>query len=120
MNVATDEGFIAYLVLVRLDKGADLRDRIEESAAALRDTLAEIGEVLPAMTSYDGSAAAYLVAAPPDLQPWQVTEQLQSPRSKRASPLQTLDKVLVLSIGLGVAHRMERVNDWLRDHDSLA
>ena len=120
MTTTSDEGFIAYLVLVRFDKGDDLRDRVEESHPILHDALKEIGNVEPVTLSYDGSIAAYLLSAPSDLQPWHVTEQLQSPRSKRGSPLKTLDKVLVLSIGLGVAHRMERVNDWLRNHDSLA
>ena len=120
MSTAPDEGFIAYLVLVRFDKGDDLRDRVEESLPILHDALKEIGNAEPAMSSYDGSTAVFLLSAPADLQPWQVTEQLQFPKSKRVSPLKTLDKVLVLSIGLGVAHRMERVNDWLRDHDSLA
>ncbi len=116
----SDEGFIAYLVLVRFDKGDDLRDRISESLAALDDALKEIGDVEPVTSSYDGSAVAYMLATTTDIQPWQITEQLQSPRSRRSSPLKTLDKVLVISIGLGVALRMERVNEWLRTHDSLA
>jgi hypothetical protein len=105
---------------VRFDKGEDLRDRVHESLPVLQNALSEIGEVEPVMSSYDGSAVAYLLSAPDDFQPWQVTEQLQSPKSRRGSPLKTLDKVLVLSIGLGLAHRMERVTDWLRNHDSLA
>ncbi len=116
----TDEGFIAYLVVVRFDKGDDLRDRVEESSPVLHDALKEIGGVEPVLSSYDGSTSVYLLSAPPDLQPWQVTEQLHSPKSRRPSPLKTLDKVLVLSLGIGVAHRLERVTDWLRTHDSLA
>ena len=116
----SDDGFIAYLVLVRFDKGDDLRDRISESLAALQDALKEIGEIEPVTSSYDGSAVAYLLSTAPDFQAWQVTEQLQAPKSRRGSPLKTLDKVLVISIGVGIAHRMERVNDWLQAHESLA
>jgi hypothetical protein len=35
------------------------------------------------------------------------------------SPLKTLDKVLVVSIELGLATRMERVTDWLNDNGIL-
>ena len=63
--------------------------------------------------------AAYLLAAPPDVQPWRVIEQLQSPKSRRGSPLKTLDKVLVVSIELGLATRMERVTDWLNGNGIL-
>jgi len=116
----SDEGFIAYLVLVRFDKGDDLRDRVSESLTALQDVLKEIGDVVPVMSSYDGSAVAYMLSTTPELQPWQITEQLQTPKSRRGSPLKTLDKVLVISIGLGIAQRMDHINDWLQTHDSLA
>jgi hypothetical protein len=116
----SDEEFIAYLVLVRFDKGDDLRDRVSESLSALQDVLKEIGDVTPVLSSYDGSAVAYMLSTAADLQPWQITEQLQTPKSRRASPLKTLDKILVLSIGLGIAQRMDHINDWLRTHDSLA
>jgi hypothetical protein len=116
----SDEGFIAYLVLVRFDKGDDLRDRVSESLTALQEVLQEIGDLTPIMSSYDGSAVAYMLSTAPDLQPWQITEQLQAPKSRRSSPLKTLDKVLVISIGLGIAQRMDHINDWLRLHDSLA
>jgi hypothetical protein len=119
MNTTSEEGFIPYLVLIRFDKGEDLRDRVEESLPILQDALTEIGEVQPVMSSYDGSAASYLLAAPPDVQPWRVIEQLQSPKSRRVSPLKTLDKVLVVSIELGLATRMERVTDWLNDNGIL-
>jgi hypothetical protein len=120
MNTASEEGFIPYLVLVRFDKGEDLRDRLEESLPILQEVLAEIGNVQPVLSSYDGSAASYLLAARADVQPRQVLEQLQSPRSRRGSPLKTLDKVLVVSIELGLVTRLERVTDWLTEHGILA
>jgi hypothetical protein len=115
-----DDSFIPYLVLVRFDKGEDLRDRLEESLLLSRAALAELGDVEPVMSSYDGSAVAYLLSARPDLQPHQVLARLESPTARRASPLKTHDKVLVISIQCGVASSMERITDWLRDHDCLA
>lgn len=115
-----DSEFIPYLVLVRFDRGEDLRDRLEESLALLRAVLAEMGEVEPVTTSYDGSAVSYLVAAKPDFQPYRVIEQLKSPRSGRPSPLKTLDKALVLSLECAAATRMERVTDWLRENGCLS
>lgn len=120
MNTATDEGFIPYLVLVRFDKGEDLRDRLHESLPFLQSALTEFGEVEPVLSSYDGSAVAYLLSARADFQPRHVLEQLQSPKSRRTSPLKTHDKVLVISVELGIATRLDRITDWLRDHDSLA
>jgi hypothetical protein len=114
------EGFIPYLVLVRFDKGEDLRDRLEESLPLLRGALGEMGDVEPVTSSYDGSAGVYLLSARPDLQPRQVLAQLESPKSRRPSPLKTHDKVLIISLELGIASRLERITDWLRDHDSLA
>jgi hypothetical protein len=116
----SDEGFIPYLVLVRFDKGEDLRDRLHESLSLLQGALGELGPVEPVMSSYDGSAVAYLLEARSDIQPQQVVAQLQSPKSRRGSPLKTHDKVLVISVELGVAARMERITDWLREHDALA
>jgi hypothetical protein len=118
--MSTDDGFIPYLVLVCFDRGTDLRDRIEESLPLLLEALKEIGDVQPAMSSYDGSAVSYLVSASPTTQPRQVLEQLQSPKSRRGSPLKTHDRVLVISLELGLAQRMERVTDWLSKHDLLA
>lgn len=116
----SDEGFIPYLVLVRFDKGDDLRDRLHESLVLLKDALEEFGQVEPVLSSYDGSAVSYLLSARPDCQPSGVIEHLQSPKSRRASPLKTHDKVLVISIQVGLAVRLERVTDWLSDHDCLA
>jgi hypothetical protein len=118
--MSADEGFIPYLVLVRLDKGEDLRDRVEESLPLLRGALGEMGDVEPVTSSYDGSAAAYLLSARPDLQPRQVLAQLESPKSRRPSPLKTHDKVLIISLEAGMASRLERTTDWLREHDCLA
>jgi hypothetical protein len=115
-----DSEFIPYLVLVRFDRGEDLRDRLEESLRLLRAALAEIGEVEPATTSYDGSAVSYFVAAKPDFQPYRVIEQLKSPQSGRPSPLKTLDKALVLSLECAAATRMERVTEWLRENGCLS
>jgi len=118
--MSIEEGFIPYLVLIRFDKGDDLRDRLHESLSLLQGALAVLGPVEPVMSSYDGSAVAYLLEAKASIQPQQVVTQLQSPKSHRASPLKTHDKVLVISIELGVATRMDRVTDWLREHDALA
>jgi hypothetical protein len=115
----TDEGYIPYLVIVRFDKGDDLRDRLEESLPALNSALAEFGDVEPVTSSYDGSAVTYLLEARPDLQPEQIIAQLQSPKSRRASPLKTHDKVLVVAVQCGIASRMERITDWLRERDLL-
>src|SRR2546429_6113814 len=85
--MSEDEDFIPYLVLVCFDRGTDLRDRIEESLPLLLEALKEIGNVQPAMSSYDGSAVSYLVSTSAAVQPWQVLEQLKSPKSRRSSPL---------------------------------
>jgi len=119
-TMSIEEGFIPYLVLIRFDKGDDLRDRLHESLSLLQGALAVLGPVEPVMSSYDGSAVAYLLEATANIQPQQVVTQLQSPKSHRTSPLKTHDKVLVISIELGVATRMDRVTDWLREHDALA
>jgi hypothetical protein len=116
-----DEGFIPYLVLIRFDKGEDLRDRLHESLPVLQDALKELGEVEPAMSSYDGSSVAYLLSGRPDIQPRHVLAHLQSPRAaRRAAPLKTQDKVLILSIEIGIAARLDKVTEWLRDCGSLA
>src|SRR5579863_533138 len=117
--MSPDEGFVPYLVLVCFDRGTDLRDRIEESLPLLQGALKEIGTVQPAMSSYDVSVVSYFVSNSAAVQPWQVIEQLQSPRLRRVSPLKTHDRVLVISVELGLAHRMERVTDWLTEHGSL-
>lgn len=118
--MSEDEDFIAYLVLVCFDRGTDLRDRIEESLPLLQDALKEIGDVLPTMSSYDGSAVSYLISTSAAVQPERVLEQLKSPKSRRASPLKTHDRVLVISIGPGLAQRMERVTEWLSEYGLLA
>ena len=115
-----DEEFIPYLVLVCFDRGADLRDRIEESLPLLQEVLQEIGKVQPAMSSYDGSAVSYLVATSATVQPEQILERLKAPKGHRGSPLKTHDRVLVISIGPGLAQRMERVTDWLSEYGLLA
>jgi hypothetical protein len=114
--MSDDEEFIPYLVQVCFDRGTDLRDRIEESLPLLMEALKEIGRVQPAMASYDGSVVSYLVATAADVQPERVLEQLKSPKSRRVSPLKTHDKVLVVSIGPGLAQRLERVTQWLNEH----
>jgi hypothetical protein len=115
-----DEGFIPYLVLVRLDKGEDLRDRLHESLSLLQESLKELGELEPVISSYDGSAVAYLLSARPSIQPHDILSQLQSPKSRRTSALKTHDKVLIISIELGLASQLERVSAWLRERESLA
>jgi len=115
----TEEGYIPYLVIVRFDKGDDLRDRLEESLPLMTSALAELGDVEPVTSSYDGSAVTYLLEARPDLQPGQIVAHLQSPKSRKASPLKTHDKVLVVAVECGVASRLERTTDWLREHELL-
>jgi hypothetical protein len=115
----TDEGFIPYLVIVRFDKGEDLRDRLEESLPLMSVALAELGNVEPVTSSYDGSSVTYLLEARPDLQPGQIVAQLHSPKSRKASPLKIQDKVLVVAVQCGLASRLDRVTDWLRERDLL-
>ncbi|MEP7246813.1 MAG: hypothetical protein ABI885_24465 [Gammaproteobacteria bacterium] len=115
----TDEGFIPYLVIVRFDKGEGLRDRLEESLPLMSDALSELGNVEPVTSSYDGSSVTYLLEAHPDLQPAQVVSQLQSPKSRKVSPLKTQDKVLVVAVQCAVASRLERVTEWLRERELL-
>ena len=115
----TDEGYIPYLVIVRFDKGADLRDRLEESLPLMTSALAELGAVEPVTSSYDGSAVTFLLEARPDLQPGHIVAQLQSPKSRRASPLKTHDKVLIVAVQCGIASKMERITDWLRERELL-
>ena len=115
-----EEGFIPYLVLIRFDRGEDLRDRLHESLPLLQEALAQLGPVEPVMSSYDGSAVAYLLEAAATVQPHQVMSQLQSPKARKTSPLRTHDKVVVISVELGVAARLDRVTEWLRDHEALA
>jgi len=115
----TEEGYIPYLVIVRFDKGDDLRDRLEESLPLMTSALAELGGAEPVTSSYDGSAVTYLLEARPDLQPGQIVAQLQSPKSRKASPLKTHDKVLVVAVQCGVASKLERTTDWLRERELL-
>lgn len=115
-----DSEFIPYFVLVRFDKGEDLRDRLEESLPLLRSALAEVGVVDPVTASYDGSVVSYVIAAKPDYQPHRILEQLQSPKSGRASPLKVHDKALIVAIDCGAAARMERITDWLRETGCLS
>ena len=42
--MSSDEGFIPYLVLIRFDRGEDLRDRLHESLSLLQEALAELDE----------------------------------------------------------------------------
>jgi hypothetical protein len=105
---------------IRFDRGEDLRDRLHESLSLLPEALGELGPVEPVMSSYDGSAVACLLEAIATIQPQQVVTHLQSAKSHRTSALKTHDKVLLISAELGVATRMERVSDWLREHDALA
>jgi hypothetical protein len=70
-------------------------------------------------SSYDGSAVAFLLEARADLQPGQILAQLESPKSRRPSPLKVQDKVLVLAIECGAASRLERAADWLGEHGVL-
>jgi hypothetical protein len=116
----SDDGFIPYLILVRFDKGEDLRDRLHESLPLLQNSLRELGELIPATSSYDGSAVAYLLTARPSIQPSDVLAHLRTAKSHQGAPLKTHDKVLVISIELGLASRMDLVTDWLRDCGSLA
>jgi hypothetical protein len=115
-----DDGFIPYLILVRFDKGEDLRDRLHESLPLLQNSLKELGELIPAMSSYDGSAVAYLLSARPNAQPGDVLAHLRTAKPHLGAPLKTHDKVLVISIELGLASHLEHVTDWLRDCGSLA
>ena len=114
-----EEGFIPYFILVRFDKDADMRDRLEESLPLLRSALAECGNVEPVTSSYDGSAVTFLLEARADLQPGQILSQLESPKSHRPSPLKLHDKVLILAIECAVASKLERAADWLGDHGVL-
>ena len=114
-----EEGYIPYLIIVRFDKGDDLRDRLEESLPLMSAALAELGNVEPVTSSYDGSSVTYLLEARPDLQPGQIVSQLHSPKSRKASPLKTLDRVLVVAVQCGVASKLERVTEWLRERDLL-
>jgi hypothetical protein len=112
-----DESYIPYLVLVRFDKDdGDLRTRVTESAPALKEALSEIGTFQSVEMSYDGSMVAYLVAANPRFaNPLQVQSHLQSPRSRKSSPLIAQDKILVVAVEWGSASRLERVTSWLRE-----
>ena len=119
--IETEETFIPYLVLVRFDKdGGELKVRLAESVPVLKEALAEVGAVQFVEMSYDGSMVAFLVAANPRFEtPLQVQMHLQSPRSRKPSPLILHDKVLVVSVETGTASRMERTTSWLREWDLL-
>lgn len=113
--------FVPYLILVRLAKGdsGDLKVRVQETLPVLTEALQELGDLHQALVSYDGSLAVYLLAARADVAAGRVIEQLQSPRSGRGSPLETRDQLLVTSIDAGLTHRLERVEDWLRNFHLL-
>jgi hypothetical protein len=119
--MSDEESYIPYLVLVRFDKdGGDLKARVMQSAPVLKDVLSEIGKVQTVEMSYDGSMVVYLVAADPRFtDPLHVKSHLHSSSSRRSSPLIAHDKVLVVSIELGSASRLERVTSWLRECDLL-
>jgi hypothetical protein len=116
----SDDEFIPYLILVRFDKGEDLRDRLHESLPLLQNSLKELGEAIPALSSYDGSAVAYLLSARPSVQPEHVLAHLRTAKSHEGAPLKTQDKVLVISVELGLASRLDLVTDWLRNCGALA
>jgi hypothetical protein len=117
----SEEEFIPYLVLVRFDKdGGDLKLRLAEAVPVLKEVLAEMGTVQFVEMSYDGSMVAFLVAAQPRFEnTLQVQLHLQSPRSRKSSPLIVHDKVLVVSIEVGTASRLERTTSWLRECNLL-
>lgn len=117
----SEEEFIPYLVLVRFDKdGGDLKLRLAESVPVLKEVLAEIGMVQFVEMSYDGSMVAFLVAAQLRFEnTLQVQLHLQSPRSRKSSPLIDHDKILVVSIEMGTASRLERTTSWLRECNLL-
>ena len=117
---SSDDEFIPYFVLVQFDRGADLRDRLEESLPLLQAALAELGKVQPVASSYDGSMVTYMLAARPQLQPGHIEAQLQSPRSRQASPLKTNDRVVIVSVGVARASRIERLTAWLGEYGLLA
>jgi hypothetical protein len=119
--MSEEESYIPYLVLVRFDKdGGDLKARVMQSAPVLKDVLTEIGKVQSVEMAYDGSMVAYLVAADPRFtDPLHVKSYLHAPSARRSSPLISQDKVLVVSIELGSASRLERVTSWLRECDLL-
>ena len=116
-----EEDFIPYLVLVRFDKdGRELKTRLAESVPVLKEALGEMGTVQFVEMAYDGSMVAFLVAANPRFEnPLQVLGHLQSPRSRRSSPLITQDQVLVVSVETGSASRLERATSWLRECNLL-
>lgn len=118
---AGDEDFIPYLVLVRFDKdGGELKARLAESVPILKEVVAEAGSVQFVEMSYDGSMVAFLVAANPRFEnPLQLHRHLQSPRSRKSSPLIAHDKILVVSIEYGTASRLERTTSWLREWNLL-
>ena len=118
--MSTESEFIPYLVLIQFDRGQDLRDRLEESLPLLQSALRELGTIEPVMSSYDGSMLAHMLAARPDLQPRQIEAQLRSARPQRGAPLKTHDRVLIISVGVGAAWRIERLSEWLREYDLLA
>jgi hypothetical protein len=117
-----EESYIPYLVLVRFDRDdGDIKARVAESAPLLKDALTEIGAVQFVEMSYDGSMATYLLAANPRFDnSQQVLSHLQSPRSHKSSPLIPHDKVLIVSIEMGSASRLERATSWLRECSLLA
>lgn len=119
--MSTEDEFIPYLVLVRFDKDdGELKKRLGESVPVLKEALAEVGRFQLVEAAYDGSMVAFLVAADPRFEnPLQVMEHLQSPRSRRSSPLITHDKVLVVSLEFGSASRLERTTSWLREYNLL-
>ena len=108
-----DSNFIPYFLLVRFDKGEDLRDRLEESLPILRAALGEIGTVEPVAASFDGSAVSYLIAAKPDYQPGRILEHLQSTRAGRPAALKSYDKALIVAIECAAAARLDAVTAWL-------
>ena len=115
----TIDDFIPYLVSIRLDKQDGLADRIKDSVPRIISSLKELGEVEPAMLSYDGSCFSFLLEAEAHYQPWQIVKQLESPRSRKPSGFVADDRVLVVSIDAGCAKGLERPMDWLRDHELL-
>ena len=116
----SEDAFIPYIVVIRFDKDDGLKERLERSLPLVQAALAELGEVEPLASSYDGSCVTYLLAADGDVQPRKLLEQLHSPRSRRPSGLTGQDKVFIASLNAGVANRLERATAWLRECDLLA
>jgi hypothetical protein len=119
-NVQDDAGFIPYIIVVRFDKDENLKDRLRDSLARLQESLRAMGDLLPLLSSYEGSLVAYLLAAHQDYQPDRVLSQLASPKSGRPSGLIVSDRVFIAAIEVGTASKLEHATKWLREYGALA